>query len=833
MATQTLAAIMLADIICIAPDSTLLDALSLLLQQAVSALVVSQADRPVGLLTRRDVLRALDQGTGLDHLSVREWMHSPPLTVSQDMDCHSACRLLLETVVNHLVVVDGAGRSVGLVTEAGLLRHLSPAMLIHDSSERRHAGNALCDSEQWLRSLIEYLPVMLDAFDASGTIVAWNKECERVTGYAAGEVIGNPQLMRRLYPDAACLEQKLAEWAQQGNNSRHWEWDLVAKDGSIKTIAGSTISRWFPILGWAAWRVGIDITGQKRAAEQQRQAAIVFENTSEGIIITDGAACIVAVNRAFSEITGYSRAEVIGRKPSLLRSARHDKSFYTKLWRSLQEAGHWQGEIWNRRKSGEVYPQWTTISAVRNADGVVTHYVSVFSDITSKKRSQAWLEYLAHHDPLTGLPNRLLFHDRLRHALQRARRENYQVAVLFIDLDHFKPVNDTYGHPIGDRLLQAVAKQFTRRLRENDTVARLGGDEFGVLIDELVNARDAALVTQKLLDIFKAPFIIEGFELQLDASIGISLYPGDGTKAVTLIQNADVAMYRAKQRGRGQYQFFATELAAGTRQRVLLETGLRSALHNEELVIYYQPLIVFKTGRIAGAEALLRWRHPQLGLISPPDFIPLAEKTGLIKLMGEWVLRYACRQARAWQDSGLHPGRIAVNLSVRQIQREEIVQLVRGVLEETRLAPDCLELELSENFVMQQATQTINVLEDLKALGVRLAIDNFGTGYSSLSYLKRLPVDRLKIDHSFIHDISRNPASEAVARAIIALGKSMQFQVTAKGVETELQAEFLQAQGCDEAQGYLYSHPVPAVAFAELLAGSSGGQPRQRLRHLD
>lgn len=553
-----------------------------------------------------------------------------------------------------------------------------------------------------------------------------------------------------------------------------------------------------------------DITERKRAEDRLRQAATVFDSTQEGILITDPDSRITAVNRAFSDITGYTEAEVLGATPRILKSGRHDEAFYQTLWKSLEVSGFWQGEIWNRRKNGELYPQWQTINSVRDAAGQVSHYIAVFSDISQIKHAQEKLLHLAHHDSLTGLPNRLLLRARLEHALERAHREGSQVAVLFVDLDRFKHVNDSLGHTLGDALLQKAAQRLKGLVRRADTVARLGGDEFTIVLEALQEAGDASRVAETLIRALADPFPIDGHELATSASIGIALYPRDGGSAENLLANADAAMYRAKEEGGGVYRFYTEQLTARATERVLLESQLRRAIQQDELFLHYQPQVDLASGRVIGIEALVRWQHPQQGTLSPARFIPLAEETGFIIPLGEWVLHRACAQAKTWLEAGAVFGRIAVNVAGRQIQRGDLVETVRRVLDETGLPAERLELEVTESCIMGQAESAIGMLQALRALGVRIAIDDFGTGYCSLTYLKRLPIDKLKMDQGFVRDLPNDENDAAIARAVLALGHSLQLTVIAEGVETRAQRDFLRAEGCEQAQGYLYSRPLDA-----------------------
>ena len=556
---------------------------------------------------------------------------------------------------------------------------------------------------------------------------------------------------------------------------------------------------------------------RKQAEDKLKQAATVFEHATEGIIVTDIKSNIITINRAITEITGYSAEEAIGKNPSIWESDRHDPSFFQAMWASIEQTGQWRGEVWNRRKNGEAFPCWQTIRAVEGDSGEITHYVSILTDITAIKESQAKVEYLAHHDPLTDLPNRVLFNARLEHALNRSQRDKKRIGVLFLDLDRFKHINDSLGHPAGDRLLQLAAERLKAQVREEDTGARLGGDEFTIILEQLSSPKEAGIVASKILKSFHEPFELEDHTLHITASIGISLYPEDGTDVTTLIRNADAAMYRAKESGRNNYQFYHKEFTTTAEERMRLEASLRLALEREEFILYYQPQYSLETGQLIGAEALVRWQQPEQDLISPAKFIPLAEETGLILPLGEWVLTTACAQMTEWQARGVNLQQMSVNISGKQLQSKEFLSMFQRVISKTGCRADWLELEVTEGFIMQQAEQSVNLLEDLRAMGVKLAIDDFGTGYSSLSYLKHLPFTKLKIDQSFVRDIPQDADDMAIAKAVIALGRSLRLKVIAEGVETEQQASFLISEGCDEVQGYLYSRPVPAEEFAAFL----------------
>ena len=570
--------------------------------------------------------------------------------------------------------------------------------------------------------------------------------------------------------------------------------------------------------GWPllATGVAVDVTAQRRAEEAVRLAARVFECAQESIILTDADNNIVSVNPVFLEMTGYQAEEVLGRNPRILSSGRHSAEFYAAMWQAITTEGKWQGELWNRRKDGAVYPVWVRISVYRDAAGKICNYVGVATDITERLAAQESIRQLAYFDPLTELPNRRMLEDRVRQALATAERERKQSALLFIDLDQFKTINDSLGHSAGDQLLIEVARRLQACVRRMDTVARLGGDEFVVLLTD-VTLEGASEVARKILDVVARSFQFNEHELGVTPSLGISIYPQDGRDFETLLKHADTAMYRAKDAGRNAFQFFTSEMNEAALERLMLENSLRQGLERGEFILYYQPQVNVRSGQIVGAEALVRWRHPKIGLVPPGKFIPAAEISGLIVSIGEWVLRESCRQNKAWQDAGLPSISVAVNISSVQFRGGQLEENVRSVLTETGMPAECLELELTEGILMGGASETVDTLKRMSDMGVKLAIDDFGTGYSSLSYLKRFPIDKLKIDQSFVRDIVVDPDDLAIANAVISMGHSLRLSVIAEGVERSEQLEILTKEGCDEVQGYYFSAPLPAADFAELL----------------
>ena len=562
-----------------------------------------------------------------------------------------------------------------------------------------------------------------------------------------------------------------------------------------------------------------DVTEHKLAVESVRQAATVFENTGDGVMIADADNRIIAVNRAFTVITGYTPDEVIGQTPRLLRSGRHGEAYYRAMWDGVHDAGHWQGEIWNRRKNGELFPELLTLSVVRDDRGKVTNYVGVFSDISRMKETEARLQHLAHYDALTDLPNRVLLNLRLAHGVERVHRSGELLAVLFLDIDRFKNVNDSLGHPVGDELLIEIARRLRSRIRAEDTLARLGGDEFVILLDRVRHANDVADFAQEIIDLLNQSFqLASGQEVFVGASIGISLYPLDTEDATQLISDADAALYQAKEAGRNVYRFYTADLTRAAHDRLAMEVALRRALERKEFVLHYQPVVAVESGEIVGAEALVRWNHPAEGMIAPLRFIPLAEETGLIVPLGEWVLETACRQGRAWLDQGLRLS-VAVNLSTRQFRSSDLPGTVRDILERTGFPAAMLDLEITESTVMEDADRAVDTLAALKRLGVQLSVDDFGTGYSSLAYLKRFAVDTLKIDRSFVSDIADDENDRMIVATVVAMAHQMRLGVIAEGVESDAQLAFLSSLGCETYQGYLVGRPMPAEDFVSALAG--------------
>lgn len=591
------------------------------------------------------------------------------------------------------------------------------------------------------------------------------------------------------------------------------------KDGSYRWIQSR--GRLFVEQGKLVRFIGIaaDITQARENTERLRIAHVVFNSTHEGVLISDASNVITFVNPAFSQITGYTPEEVLGKSPRVLQSGRHSKEFYAEMWRALDANDTWTGEIWNRRKSGEVLPQLQTITQLRDEHGLITHRIAVFSDIALLKSSQSELSFLAHYDPLTSLPNRLLLQEHLKISLRRASKDKVQAALLIIDIDYFKSINTSLGHTVGDELLKQVIARFQQMLEPQNILSRFGGDEFAVICDSCANGIQAANIAEKILSAFQQPFLLGQQHIYMTASIGICMYPVAGQQSADeIFRYAETALSLAKESSRGTYAFYDAALTDAAAKKLRIANELRTALDDEQLEVYYQPVYSLDDNKVVGCEALVRWNHPQRGLVGPVEFISIAEDTGLISMIDNWVLRQACVQAQQWRQQGLELEFISVNISSRLFDRgDQLKSNLHDALEQSGFPPERLELEITEGTMVSNLEQSIDLLHELRSMGVRLALDDFGTGYSSLGRLKYLPVDKFKIDQTFVRNLPHDIADIAIIRAIISLSDSLGLLVQAEGVETREQADFLRQHAEILAQGYLYGKPMPAADFVQLL----------------
>ena len=669
-------------------------------------------------------------------------------------------------------------------------------------------------SEEKYRSILKNAAEAIFTFDDAGVIETTNPAASILFDYEEEQLLGmNISTLipkwHQLSPQPN-LEKKISQYDDESVIYGFKKYgDAFPMEFTLGRPVYGNKCQWLLIMR--------DITERKKAEEGLRLMAKIFEGSQDAIVITNTRSHIIDTNRGFSSITGYSKVEVIGKHPIFLTSEQHETGFYFALRRALFASGSWSGELWLKRKNDELFPAWFSVYSVKDENRLTTHFVGIFSDITERKEAENRLRQLAHYDALTGLANRTQFIERLKWAVEVAKRNGDQTALMFLDLDRFKLVNDTLGHQAGDQLLIEVARRLTHCVRETDTVSRLAGDEFTIILNSIKNASDVGLVAKKILDSFKQPAMIGGREIFISTSIGLTLFPNDGETVHELIKNADTAMYHAKERGRNNYQYFSEAMNQKVIDELEMETNLRQALKNDEFLLYYQPKYHLQSKKMVGVEVLLRWRHPSLGFISPARFIPQAEKSDLILSLGEWVLRTACERCVQWQKEGADLVKIAVNLSGTQLKQHNLIDNVKSILDETQLPAKFLEFELTEGVLMDNTEVTINTLNRIKSMGIHLSIDDFGTGYSSLSYLKRFPIDTLKIDQSFIKEITTSSDDSAIASTIIAMAHNLRLTVIAEGVEMQAQLELLEEKGCDEVQGYLLSRPLPETDFRQLL----------------
>ncbi len=693
------------------------------------------------------------------------------------------------------------------------------AQLQMEASARRSADAALRTSEARYRAMTQSAPDAIIGTDQEERILHFNRAAEAMFGYKELEMVGQPITLLIAESSLAGHRERVQRYRtsrERSYSNRIVELTLKRKDGEEFTgeLALSAVN----VNGEAIFTSILrDITARRALEERLRLSAQVFDSTQDSITMTDARGSIIGVNPAFEQTTGYLEREVVGQNPRLLRSGRHDGGFYRAMWQALETEGQWSGEIWNRRKNGQVYPERLRINAVRDQREQVVAYVSVSSDISALKEAHTQLDFLSNHDPLTLLPNRNLLNDRLQLAMAAAEHDGMQVALLLFDIDRLQRINDALGHPTGDALLQEIARRVTRIVPPGDTLAHLGADEFALVLTRCQNTDDIIVTVRRLLEQVAEPVELAGQDLYVTASVGISIYPRDGATPGALLTGADVALSHVKDNGRNNFHFYTGEMNAHALRWMSLEIHLRHAIERNELRLHYQPQVSLPDGRVSGVEALLRWQSAELGNVPPGDFIPLAEDSGLILEIGNWVIGEACRQNKAWQAAGLPPLTVAVNVSARQFTAGTLPDVVRAALVASGLAPRWLEVELTETVMMNDSEYTQMQLNELAALGVSISLDDFGTGYSSLGYLSRFRLDKLKIDQTFVRNITTEPRSAAIARATTALAHGLNLVVVAEGVETEGQLAFLRDMGCDKIQGYLFSRPLPADGLEALL----------------
>ena len=695
--------------------------------------------------------------------------------------------------------------------------------------ERKIQQEIVEKSERYNRMLFEETPLGLALCKMDGTLVDINPAYAKIIGRTIEETL--PLSYWDITPEKYLPSEK-EQLAQLETTGRYgpFEKEYAHKNGKLipVVLTGLLIQQEGENY---IWSVVEDISIRKKAQQRLRLLSKAMESSLEGIVITDAKERIAEVNDAYCTITGYSRDEILGKTPRHMQSGYHTPEFYQEMWDAISTTGKWQGEIWDRRKDGEVFAKWLSVSSLKDQDKQITHYVGVFSDITRIKRTEEELRQLAHYDPLTGLANRSLFTTLLGKKIQSSTRDTKAFGVVFLDLDRFKQVNDTLGHQAGDELLITIAERLEQCVRKSDMVSRLGGDEFTILLTEYKGEFNPEIICQRVLESVAKPLVIEEHTVFVSASLGIALYPKDGCTVEDLTKNADTAMYQAKEKGKNRYQFYDETMNARALERLELENKLRQGIKAGQLCLYYQPKLDILQGQISGCEALIRWHHPEMGLIPPVKFIPIAEETGLVREIGKFVTREACRQAKIWSETIPELLPVSVNLSASEFSDSALLLEIKNVLEETGLDPSHLEFELTESTVMDYSDQeNMATLNQIQALGIRLSIDDFGTGYSSLSYLKNMPFNAIKIDRSFVKDITTDANDEAIILAIISMAHNLNMEVIAEGVETLEQMGFLRFHGSEKIQGYLFSKPLPPV---ELEARIASDEAREILQFLD
>ncbi|ARP94203.1 EAL domain-containing protein [Bordetella genomosp. 13] len=805
------------------PQTLVADVVRQMAQHRCSAMVVMEQGRPIGIWTEHDAL-ALGDEPGALHRQVRELMSHPLRTLGSSTRLGDAVAHFRNLGIRHCLVLDPHGQPLGMLTQTDMAMSRCSELFLQTRliDSINVTRPAIVSPETDVRAVMRTMRLhRLSAIVVQYASQDYGILTERdiiqlaVAGELDGEVGGHASRPLRALARTQTLytaRQTLAE-----NSMRHL--GVLDEHGGLAGLLCLT-----DIMASLEYEYLHELQSALRERDDAlleshyhlRLADRVFESTLDGVMVTDLQGNIERVNPAFTQLTGYTQAEATGRNARLLSSGRQPAAFYRELWRQLRETGRWKGEIWNRRKNGELYLEHLSISGIHNQDGVCTHYAAIFSDITERRQAEERLSHLAMHDALTGLPNRTLFHERLERAIVRMRRADgsRRVAVMFVDLDRFKRINDTLGHAVGDETLKTIAGRLAKAVRESDTVARLGGDEFALVIEDIEDIRHVVRIAQSLLAAAGQPIDIAGKPVFVTPSIGISMYPDDSDDPKQLLIQADRAMYEAKEGGKNGFRFFTAQMNPPLMERMTLEGELRAALDAGEFRLYYQPEYDLRTGAIVRVEALLRWQHPQRGLVMPSRFIAAAEESGLIVPIGAWVLREACRQARQWVEEGFEFGRIAVNLSGRQCRHDDFLHDLTGILSDTGLPASRLQFELVESMAMTGHSATESLLNELSARGVSLAIDDFGTGYSSFTYLQTLPVDTLKVDRSFLAGVGTHGYDGAILRAIVAMAKSLGVTVVAEGVETPAQLAFLRDIACDGVQGFLLARPSPPQSMA-------------------
>ena len=818
---DTINSIVNRNLLCCSPEETISNCAHLMQQKGCSSILIVENDIPIGIWTERDSLNLDVSNLAVFDRPVRDYMKFPVKSIRNDISIGAAAVRFKEEKVRHLLVVDEEAKPYGIVTQTDvILKHGEEYYLTLKS-----VGQSLSVAAPLVSWDMPFTDAILSIqkapqsavcvkFDDDTYGIVTEKDvtrfvAERKFPKTIGESASRP--LSTIQANANLLEAR-NQLARTG--FRH----LGVENESGEIIGLISFSGILSSLQFEYVRRINTILEERSQALRKSQNSLhlahkIIEASLDGIIIVNNKGLIEYVNPTFTQVTGYSAEEAIGQTAALIKSGRHNDAFYKDMWGQLDLIGYWQGEIWNRRKNGEIYPEWLTITAIRNDKGEIFQYAGIFCDISERKEQENEIRRLAYFDDLTRLPNRRLFSDRLRMAVARAKRHDEKLAVMFVDLDHFKKINDTLGHNTGDNLLIEAAERLTQCTREEDTVARLGGDEFILLFPEIDSVEEVTKVADRIVNAFSEPFMCNGKKLFVTSSLGISIFPDDGDTPEILIKNADAAMYRSKDDGRSKFNLFNPSFTKQGMRQLTIESALRSAIKNDEFELFFQPQASAQNGTLLAAEALLRWHNDEVGKIGPGEFIPIAEEIGIIASIGEWVLNAACYQIKEWQSKGYPPITMCINIAPEQISDTSFPTLVEDILERYDLNGSCLEIEITEGSFIQEPDLVRQNLFALKNIGVRIAIDDFGTGYSNLGYLRKLPIDHLKIDQSFIRDMFKDQGNRQLVNTIINMSQSLGMQSIAEGVETKMQAEFLDQGGCAILQGYLLSKPEPADEF--------------------
>ena len=818
--------VMQSNILTCSPETKINVAANRMRSRNISSIII-ESNLTLGIWTEADCRKIDFSNQEQFNISICELMSSPVLTIKQDVTVNELTTKFRHHGVRHFVVVDDDNQLVGIVSQTDVIKnqgieHYLQAKLVANSYKKSqyllqhdcHLDNVAeqmkknkCSSTLIYNSELKQYGIVTERDLLS--LVASGEHTEKTAWHHANYPLKTINSNHSLY---SAYQQLIS------NNIRH----LAVSDDNGVIIGTLSMDNIMSNIELAYVEELHQIVQQRDIALKESKkhllvAEKIIEASLDGIMITDEWGKIISVNPAFTRVTGYQEDEVLGQRSHILSSGKHSSDFYQTLWSNILEKGVWQGEIWNKRKNTEVYPQWLTIIDISESVDKNKVFAAIFSDISERKLAEKRIENLAFYDELTQLPNRRLFYDRVEMALATAYRKKNKIALCFIDLDYFKEVNDNFGHRMGDKLLKSFAKRLTESSKEGDTIARIGGDEFTLLLTDMREVDHICKACNRIVERLSQPYNIEGHTLNITTSIGIAVYPEDGTNEEELMKNADIAMYRAKDIGRNSFQLFTPAMNAHSLERSLMQNHFRLALDHNELLLNYQTQIHGVTGKVMGVEALLRWSNPILGQVSPAQFIPMAEELGLIAEIDHWVLEHACKQRKLWLDQRLNCGRIAVNISALHFHQGNLVASVESALAQSQLPAELLEIEVTEGCFIKQMDKATSILIQLKSIGVKVALDDFGTGFSSLSYLTSLPIDTLKIDASFIAKLPHNFRESQITSAIITLAQNLELDIVAEGVESEAQKIFLIERGCEIMQGYLYSKPVCAQVLPTVI----------------